>query len=97
MDSIPGFYKSLIERCQSHDPKERPTFDEIVKVLKENEELKNDEEYQSYIKLIDESPKKFDEAKQFHQFDDIINDKKLSFSKKHESKNDIEKFHKRSK
>lgn len=78
--AISNFYEDLIKRCWSHDPTERPSFDEIVDLLKSNPELIDDEEYQNYIKFIEKSQKSFDQAKQFHQLDEIY-DKKMSSQK----------------
>ena len=33
-ESIPDCYRCLIESCWSQDPSERPTFEEIVEILK---------------------------------------------------------------
>ena len=35
-DNIPDCYRTLIERCWSENPSERPTFDQIVTELKTN-------------------------------------------------------------
>lgn len=59
-DSILPCFQNLIERCWFHDPKDRPTFDQIVRELKENPEFItediNKEEFQKYISLIDGFP-----------------------------------------
>ena len=55
---IEDCYQSLIERCWSQEPSERPIFDEIKEELKNNDEFINDEineeVYYEYIKYIDE-------------------------------------------
>ena len=38
-NKIPECYQELIERCWCDDPKERPTFKDIVFTLKNNEEF----------------------------------------------------------
>ena len=70
--NIPFYYKELIQKCWSDDPSERPTFDEIVCVLKTDMNLANNEEYQEYVKTVDESLKSFDVSQEFHLFDDIM-------------------------
>ena len=56
-------YHNLIERCWDQDPDARPTFDEIVDELRNNKEYItqniNEQEYQNYIKIIDEYPSSF--------------------------------------
>lgn len=49
IEGVPDVYKELIEKCWSQDPKERPSFDEIV------DELINDRRYIDELEgLIDE-------------------------------------------
>ncbi|KAK8839039.1 hypothetical protein M9Y10_032505 [Tritrichomonas musculus] len=54
---IPNCYKELIESCWHNDPEQRPTIDEIVELLKTNEEFITDtvepDEFYDYIDLID--------------------------------------------
>lgn len=75
---ISKFYQNLINRCWSQDPTERPSFDEIVELLKNNSELKDDEEYQQYIKMVESSEINYDETKKTDQFDEIIGRKESS-------------------
>ena len=55
---IPAAYKDLIERCWSQDPRDRPTFEEIMKELKTNHEFitekVNEGELLNYIRYVDE-------------------------------------------
>lgn len=66
---IKDCYKNLIEKCWAHDPKDRPTFDEIVNDLKTNEEFILDdvdkEEFLNYIESIENSQISFDANKKF--------------------------------
>ena len=73
MNKIPFYYRELIQKCWSDDPKERPTFDEIVQILKADTNLTDNEEYQQYVKFVDESLISYDHTHGFHLFDDIIN------------------------
>ena len=56
-------YEDIYLRCRSKDPKLRPTFDDIVTELKTNQAYLNDkidiEEFQKYVKYIDELPQLF--------------------------------------
>lgn len=57
--STPKAFQDLIERCWAKNPEERPTFDEIVFLLRTDPEFisknVNKEEYKNYINLLDES------------------------------------------
>ena len=60
---VPNCYKELISRCWSDDPSDRPTFDEIVEVIKNNtEEFVTEygdiEEFKDYIKYIESNGQK---------------------------------------
>lgn len=76
-NEIPKCYKNLIEKCWSHDPQDRPTFDEILDILKNNHDFINDqddsEEFHKYIEFINSSKTLFDEKKRAHHLDHIIN------------------------
>ena len=78
-ESIPDCYRKLIESCWSHDPKERPKFDEIIYSLKTNKDFINDqinqEEYQNYIQFIDA----FNSIENTSQIDDFIMTKNETF------------------
>lgn len=62
-------YATLIRRCWSHDPNERPSFEEIVKELESNEafitESIDEDEYFDYIDFIRECSSSFDPSKRF--------------------------------
>lgn len=53
---IPNCYRKLIEDCWSQKPEERPTFDEIVKNLKENPDFNTEfvdyNEFQDYVEEL---------------------------------------------
>lgn len=55
-NDVPKFYVSLINKCWSYDQKERPSFDDIVKILEEDDDFMFDgsdkEEVYDYIKKI---------------------------------------------
>ena len=62
IENIPENYQELIQKCWKQDPNERPTFDEIVEILKNDnfalEEfgMKTDmDELHRYQEKIDES------------------------------------------
>lgn len=63
---VPDAYKYLIIRCWSHDPEERPTFDEILNELKTNKEYITDDvdekEYFDYVNFIENYKTSFDAA-----------------------------------
>lgn len=70
--SIDDCYRELIERCWADDPKKRPTFDEIVNLLKTDERFILDTvdkvEFEDYCDYISESliPYKFKDFKKVH-------------------------------
>ena len=55
---IPNCCKELIEKCWSNDPEDRPSFDQIVKMLIENKNdffdmnLVDEEQLDDYIELV---------------------------------------------
>lgn len=57
---IPSSYKNLIESCWAEDPSKRPTFEEILKLLKSDKEFITDsvdeEEFLNYVDFIDQYP-----------------------------------------
>lgn len=54
---IPASYANLIKRCLAHEPQERPTFDEILNLLKNDEgfitNVVDENEYRNYVYYID--------------------------------------------
>lgn len=68
---IDDCYRELIEKCWSQNPKDRPTFDEIVNELKTNEDFITDivdrDEFQDYIELLDSLGNSFDKSKKFEK------------------------------
>ena len=66
---IPDCYRDLITSCWGNDPNERPTFDQIVNMLKTNEDFiiegVDKDEYLDYIELIENSEKSFNSFKKF--------------------------------
>ena len=82
---IPIFdsYKDLIERCWSSNPKERPTFDEILHELRTNPKFITAEvdrkQYFEFIEYLDEYPATFDSSKRIDDFDDLISSKLHTF------------------
>lgn len=56
-DMISSAFRNLIEKCWSHDPNDRPTFNEIVDMLKSNQDFITDDvnqkEYYDYISYVD--------------------------------------------
>ena len=56
-------YQNLIRKCWSNDPKDRPTFNEIVEELKSNQNFitsdVNEKEYKMYVDYIEKSPSSF--------------------------------------
>lgn len=65
---IPESYKNLITRCWSQEPKERPTFEEIVSMLRNDKGFiihgVNESEFQDYIQMIDDNNNKSYEEKE---------------------------------
>lgn len=84
-------YKSLIEKCWSQEPSERPTFDQITDELKTNPDfitdLIDENEYLSYIDYINEYNTSFDATKKLISFDEFFNNKK---NQKEEMDDEIE-------
>ena len=63
-EKTPICYKNLIQQCWSQNPDDRPTFDEILNLLKSNPDFitkeVDEEAFYNYVKLIDTSEKSFD-------------------------------------
>ena len=64
--NIPLVYRNLIEKCWSQFPSERPSFDQIVSILRNEEQFITErikkQDYLNYIKYIDESKIIFDKT-----------------------------------
>lgn len=80
-ETVPECYRKLIEKCWSDDPRERPTFDEILYHLKTNSDFINEkinkEEYKNYINMIEESQT----IKNISKLDDFIKSRNKTFRK----------------
>ena len=74
---IPLCYKLLIEKCWSQDPKERPTFENILNELETNSEFitddVNEDEYRNYINFIKNSKITFFSDQKLPNFDEVSN------------------------
>ena len=68
---IADCYRELITKCWSQNPSERPTFDEIVDMLKNNDDFIIDsvdkQEFLDYIDLIESQGCSFDKYKKFQK------------------------------
>ena len=77
-------FRDLIEKCWSQDPKSRPSFDEILKELRTNEEFISEDvvskDYYEYIKFIDEFQVTFNESRRINYYDEIIISKLHTFA-----------------
>lgn len=66
--NVPDSYRKLIERCWSQDPNQRPSFSQIVQILKEEKGFitkdVDEKEYLEYINYIEKFDFKFDETKE---------------------------------
>ena len=86
---IPHIIKNLITRCWSEDPKQRPTFDQIIDELKNNKEYitsdVNRKEYSIYVNYIEEQQSSFEISKNIDLdtiFGRIKIDQQESFNKR---------------
>ena len=72
--NIPNCYSKLIQRCWSDNPKERPSFGEIIDLLKNDREFitedVSEKDFRDYIKFIDESKSSFDSSQIMKQNDE---------------------------
>lgn len=64
---VPDSYRNLIEKCWAYDPTDRPTFDEIVNMLKSDSgfitDLVDENGFLDYIDFIDDYQTTFDPAR----------------------------------
>ncbi|KAK8839312.1 hypothetical protein M9Y10_032246 [Tritrichomonas musculus] len=78
-NDVPCCYRSLFESCWAHDPKDRPTFDQIEYLLKTEKDFlgeKVDEgKFLSYVKSIEESDVDFYSGMKTVQLHDLIHSK----------------------
>ena len=78
-------YRELIEKCWSHEPKDRPTFDEIVNILRTDQRFITETiditEYHNYIKYIDETQSAFGYHPHNHKVKDFLKINFQSFNK----------------
>lgn len=69
-------YENLIKKCWSQNPEERPTFDQIIDLLKNDRSFINDnineEEFREYIRYVEESKISYDSEKCIHQLDQLF-------------------------
>lgn len=77
--TIPESYQSLISRCWSQDPSQRPSFDEIVDELRSEPsfitDLVDETLFLNYVDYIDEFEKSFNKDKTILSFKDFIKNK----------------------
>ena len=89
-------YESLIQRFRSQDPKERPSFDEIVNKLENNEGFINDtvdeNEYVDYVDYLKEYSSTFDPSKRIELTQMFLQKSKKShkFEGKSDQRNSIQ-------
>lgn len=76
-------YRNLIERCWSTDPNQRPTFDQILTELKINPgfitDKINNEEYQVYIKYIEQLPFSFESSRRINELESFVRSRNEKF------------------
>lgn len=82
---VPLPYQELIKKCWSQDPETRPTFEQIVDELQNDEfitDLVDENDYRSYIEFINEYRSTFDKNKRILKIEDFIqNHQSKSFQK----------------
>lgn len=89
-DETPACYRELIERCWDADGQKRPTFDQIVLQLRNDERFVSEkvdrEEFRAYVESIDKY------VREEHSEEDDVSDGEVSIEKvddlKSEKKND---------
>ncbi|KAK8892324.1 hypothetical protein M9Y10_029550 [Tritrichomonas musculus] len=74
-------YRKLIERCWSQEPNERPTFSEIVQLLRTDSSFITDTidetSYHEYIQYIDNYPVSFNPNQGINQLNDFLSIKSI--------------------
>ena len=72
-------YKKLIEKCWSQNPSNRPSFEEIVKMLRSDKEFITDKidrrDYENYIEYLDEYMKVYEESHRSISIEEFIESK----------------------
>ena len=56
---IPKSYKNLIKRCWSQEPEERPTFEEIVNLLKTNKGFRKNVDEEEFLAFVEDQEEYF--------------------------------------
>ena len=83
--TIPDSYQRLIEKCWSHDPKDRPTFDEIVNDLEKDPgfiiETVDEDDYRFFIEYINEYKTTFIERNELITFEEFNQSRNRSIKK----------------
>lgn len=68
-NTVPKCYQDLITKCWSQDPNQRPTFNEIVQILKTNDDFITDgvdkNEFNDYIRIVNAGSSPIDPFKRF--------------------------------
>lgn len=74
--SVPDCYKDLIERCWAQDPKDRPTFSEIVEELKTNSDFitgtMDEGDFITYVDYIEDCEISFNEGRKILSYDEFV-------------------------
>lgn len=82
---VPDVYRALIEKCWSHEPQNRPTFDKIVKLLRTNDDftstIQDKEDFLDFVEYIDNCKTAFESNKQIIPIDKFIKRKSKTFQK----------------
>lgn len=81
---IPDNYRSLIEKCWSQEAKNRPSFKEIVNLLKTDEftaNLADKEDFFDFVEYVDNYKTFFDPNKRIISIDKFIKRKSKTFQR----------------
>ena len=97
-ESVPGCYRALIENCWKQEPNERPTFDDVVESLRNDERFITEgvrkKDFLNYIAFIDESRKTFDSSKKILDLDEFLKAKsKIDENEENSKSSDDESDH----